>query len=123
VKHVGLVGYLCCVKLNGNENMLSSDERNIRTTAKRAGREQVVHSLPDASLFLQVCLNHAFKSASDGPSWHQSVNIRVGSYYNVHFSHHLVPQNKQTAWVMECIPPHMCQKSLAHSVCSVPLIL
>ena len=112
---ISKVGYLCYVKIKGEENMLSSGERNIRTTAKRAGRQQVVHSLPDASLFLHVCLSHALKSASDGPSRYQSANIRVDSYYNVPFSHLLVPQNKQTAWVKECIPPHTCQKSLAHS--------
>lgn len=96
--------------------MLSSGERNIRTTAKRAGRDQMVHSLPDARKFLHVLLSHSFKSASDAPSWYQNANIRVNLYYNVPFSHLLVPQNKQTAWVKECIPPHTCQKSLAHSV-------
>lgn len=103
--------------------MLSCCERNIKITAKRAGREQVVHSLPDASLFLHVCLSHALKSPSDEPSWHQSANIRADSYYNVHFRHLLVPQNKHTAGVKECIPPHTCQTSLACSVCSVPLLL
>lgn len=120
---ISKVGYLCYVKIKGKENTLSSGERNIRTTARSAGREQVVHSLPNASLFLHVCLSCALKSASDGQSRYQSANIRVDSYYNVPFSHLLVPQKKQTAWVKECIPPYTCQKSLAHSVCSVPLIL
>lgn len=120
---ISKVSYLCYVKIKGKENMLRSEERNIRITAKRAGREQVVHSLPDASFFPHICLSHALKSASDGPSWYQSANIRVDSHYNVAFSHLLAPQNKQTAWVKGAFPPPMRQKSLAHSVCSVPLIL
>lgn len=52
----------------------------------------MVHSLPDASLFLHVCLSCALKSPSDGPSWHRSTNIRVDSTHNVLFSHLLVPQ-------------------------------
>lgn len=99
--------------------ILSCRERN-RLSAKRTGKEQVVHSLPDASLFLHVCLSYALKSPSDGPSWHQSANIRVDSTHNVLFSHLLVPQNKQTAGVKECIPPHTCQKSLACCLLSSP---
>lgn len=102
------------MKIKGKENRLRSGERNIRTTAKRAGKEEVVPALPDAGLFLHVRLSHALKSASDGPSWYQ--NIRVDSYYNVPFSHLLVPQDKQTAWVKECIPPHKCQK-ISGSLC------
>lgn len=94
--------------------------RGISGSQQRGLEEQVVDSLPDAGLFLHICLSHALKSASDGPSWYQSANIRVDSHYNVAFSHLLAPQNKQTAWVKECVLSHMCQKSLTHSFARFP---
>lgn len=75
---ISKVGYFWHVKIiKGKENTQRSGERNIRTTAKRAGREQVVCSRPDASLFLHIYLSHALTSASDGPSAGDGTKMQI----------------------------------------------
>lgn len=101
--------------------MLRSEERNIRITAKRAGREQVVHSLPDASFFPHICLSHALKSAIGGPSWYQSAILGL-IHIIMQLSAIFLPLkiNKLHGLRVHS-SPHASK--ISGSLCSVPLIL
>lgn len=103
---ISKVGYVCYMKIKGNENMLSSGERNIRTTAKRAGREQVVHSLPAVGLFLCVSLSCALKV----PVMHKTgtkVQILGLIHTIMYISDSLLPRiNKLHGLRRAFLPPH-----------------